>query len=403
LARRHLEQPRQMRPKVKSIHQQRKENREKQEAIFQESLRKGNNRPTAQEKDRKEKRRSPVDIATSIYGVPEERIIRPIKSWVCTSYNPDKQVIQLIRHLFVKYPVPPFMYACMLKTYDSITNQDYVGRQSVFCSWFLTIAQGESFQKRVKGIMTKQEAVMFLKAPSDNKINANVWWAKMMVAGISLKVTTKLIDRIFGGLWIEDPDGNFAEAIQFYARYHNEMDKDTFDELTDFIYHKLMNERTFSFKGRTISSMINLSNEWHRLMQRAKLGSHIQWNGMGIPKWNYVGRNFYWECFELVTNKDLSNEGRKQRHCVYGYVDRCMHGGSAIFSLRKYTKEIVNYDEENQPVYGGTNEQGRLTIEINPGTRQMVQVRGPLNRASEKDEREILKLWAGQYGFTGRV
>ena len=55
----------------------------------------------------------------------------------------------------------------------------YSAMYSIFREWFICLAQGGSFQKIVSGIMTKKEAVVFLKGPYQNEIIKNVWWAKL--------------------------------------------------------------------------------------------------------------------------------------------------------------------------------------------------------------------------------
>src|SRR5205085_4510450 len=115
--------------------------------------------------------------------------------------------------------------------------------------WFVTLAQGGSFSKLVKGFMTSKEAFLFLSAPAENRIHENVWWAKMRAAGIPCHVIQKLNERIFGQYFFDDPNGRLAEVIQFYARFHAGMDRVTFGEIADFLAWKLRNDRAFSLKG----------------------------------------------------------------------------------------------------------------------------------------------------------
>jgi hypothetical protein len=101
---------------------------------------------------------------------------------------------------------------------------------------------------------------------------------------------------------------------------------------------------------------------------------------------------------ELRNNRELLNEGRKQKHCVYSYVQWCMAGRSAIFSLRGYSKRVAGYTPEGQILWEKENELTRVTIEVNH-QRAVVQVRGPLNRQPFQEEKYILRLWAGEKGL----
>src|SRR5207249_538615 len=104
--------------------------------------------------------------------------------------------------------------------------------------------------------MTGKEAFTFLNAPANGRIYENVWRAKMMVAGLPVAVIEKLIGRIFCEYLFDDPDGRLAEVIQFYARYHRDMNRVTFGEITDFLAWKSRNDAAFRLKGRTVSSVV---------------------------------------------------------------------------------------------------------------------------------------------------
>src|SRR5439155_10635260 len=139
--------------------------------------------------------------------------------------------------------------------------------------------------KLVKSYMTSKEAFLFLSTPTANPIHENVWWAKMKAAGLPVNVIEKLIERIFSHYFFDDPHGRLAEIIPFYARFHQDMNKVTFGEVTDFLAWKLRHDPAFRLKGRTISSVIRLTNEWHVLMQKARLGHSVEWKGLSLPDW----------------------------------------------------------------------------------------------------------------------
>jgi len=324
----------------------------------------------------------------------QARILRPAFEYVPKSYNLDKQLHGLISHMFVQYPVPAFLYQSCLKH----EHYPFKDRLEVFRQWFVTLAQGGSFSKLVKGTLTSREACMFLTAPTANHIHENVWWAKMKVAGLPETLIDKLIERIFSHFILDDPDGRMAEVIQFYARFHSEMNKMTFSEITDFIAWKIRNDRSFHMQGRTITSVIKLTNQWHVQMQKAKLGIHVEWKGLQIPDWEFEAKNLIWTVTELRNNRDLINEGRKQKHCVYSYVHWCTSGRSAIFSMRAFRKIVSGYTDAGYLIWDRSQEQTRVTIEVN-SQNAIVQVRGRLNRLATDEERGILRMWAGEKGI----
>jgi hypothetical protein len=338
--------------------------------------------------------------------------IRPIEAYIPRSYNLQKQVYGLIDHLYVRYRVPGFLYhACLDRAYETkpvsaaapvldVRKDPFMERNGwMYRQWFVTIAQGGSFHKQVKDIMTSREATVFLSAPIDNLIHENVWWARMTVAGLPPAVKSHLLRSILGQCHFVDTTTRLRDVIAFFARYHVDMNRSTLGEITDFIAWKLRFDPEFSLKGRTIGSVVRLCNEWHVHMQKAKLGSLVMWPGFGKSTWQFVTEKTVWQGIELHSNRDLLAEGKKQRHCVYSYVQQCVAGRSFIFSIRGSTKAFSHYDENGAVVWNPLDEQSRVTVEVN-ARGVIVQIRGPLNRAPGPEEMKIVRRWAGELGFT---
>lgn len=117
-----------------------------------------------------------------------------------------------------------------------------------------------------------------------------------------------------------------------------------------------------------------------------------------MPYWEREERDCIWTVVELRNNKAMINEGRKQKHCVYSYVQWCVEGRSTIFSLRGYSKQAAGYTEEGKVRWDYAQEQTRVTIEVN-NQGAIVQVRGLLNRSPNDEEKRILRHWAVENGL----
>jgi hypothetical protein len=140
------------------------------------------------------------------------------------------------------------------------------------------------------------------------------------------------------------------------------------------------------------------------MIQKAKLGKDVAWDGFNTLCWSLEspGRPpTLWEVVELRNNKELMNEGRRQKHCVYGYVQRCVDGRCSIFSLRRYATGIVGVNEAGEPVRHKLDEMTRVTIEVS-SSRSICQAKGVLNRMPTPEEAAVLNQWAGVNGFTNR-
>ena len=389
-----------------------KERKQKEERREAEILRALSGRKKALADAKREGRRKKKNVGELVSLLAMQglyaHVLRPADQYVPRSHNLDRQLTGLINHLFVQYPVPEFLYQTCLAPAPlpkgaaparPAIRDDLARAQVTYRQWFVTLAQGGSFPKAVKGVMTSREASVFLRAPWGRKVHENVWWAKLTVAGVPEALIGRLIDRVFTDHLPDDPDGRLAEAVLFYARQHGGLTRNSFDEVTDFVAHKLGRDPQFRMKGRTASSVVKLSDEWHLQMQRAKLGKHIQWDGLRIGDWVYEDKSEVWFVTELRDNKELVNEGRKQKHCVYSYVQHCALGRSFIFSLRACRKIAADYDAEGRPLWAREFETRRVTVEVSPA-RTVVQARGPLNRAPTPEEREVLRRWAGEKGVT---
>ena len=81
-----------------------------------------------------------------------------------------------------------------------------------------------------------------------------------------------------------------------------------------------------------------------------------------------------WTVTELTMSEALVAEARTMRHCVSSYDLRCAQGLSAIFSVR----------------FGGER---RVTVELEPSTRRVVQARGFANRACTDEELAVIYRW----------
>jgi hypothetical protein len=81
---------------------------------------------------------------------------------------------------------------------------------------------------------------------------------------------------------------------------------------------------------------------------------------------------------QLLTNKDLIEEGRTLSHCVGTYTNNCLNRGSYIFSLR--------WEQENE------ESTSLITIEVNANTIR--QKKGKKNRPCSQEEDYIILKWA---------
>ena len=88
-----------------------------------------------------------------------------------------------------------------------------------------------------------------------------------------------------------------------------------------------------------------------------------------------------WRLREVLDSKTLADEGRAMSHCVYSYARHIESGACSIWTLTL---------EDN------TGHWRRLTIEVRPSIRQIVQARGRFNRLPEPRDMLALDAWASR-------
>jgi hypothetical protein len=289
----------------------------------------------------------------------------------------EQQIIDCVRHYFFRYNVPKFLYSIFLrpKYFDIV-------QFSRFFSWFIAITQGQSFYKVAKPILNKKESHLFIKAPHADMLS-NIWWSRIMARSFSTKNVHPLV-KSFRAM---DYTSQFKiEFLDFIKRFEEQVDINSLTEINDFLNFKKQEDPSFSLKGRTWNSIVQLSNEWHLSTQ--VLDTDETWEGLDIDDWTYEIEKPYltiWEVKQLKNSKQLFIEGSKMSHCVYSYLEYCIKGSIGIFSMIKDSEVDIKQKHE-------------VTIEVNRHLK-IIQTKGKCNKTLNPEQQKILKLWAKHNGL----
>ncbi len=325
---------------------------------------------------------------TSQYALRSDSLFRT------RTYNLSRQVVELIDHCFVKYPVPVFLYRAVVSRKglgllfeQSTTSSKRPGNpEGCYFDWFMVVAAGGSFAKATQGVLSKKEAHWFLLAPNHNSIRTNIRWARAAAAGVPLEGCQYLVEHFLPteerALGDRRPD-----FLRLFASLWNEMRTLERAEVIDFL-RETMGNSEFSYKGRTLGSIRKLTREWHRTFHTGEVAVYKTWS-QRFGAWEHRRKCVVLRAFEITNNRALADEGQKLRHCVYGYAEQCVSGMSSIVSFRHYASGLD----------GDLLEVGRLTLQVNIRTRQVVQIRGKLNRTATVEEMKHIRLWAGAQGL----
>jgi len=91
-----------------------------------------------------------------------------------------------------------------------------------------------------------------------------------------------------------------------------------------------------------------------------------------------------WHVREVLDARTLADEGRAMGHCVYSCARSIERRECAIWTLT---------------LEDDTGHWRRLTIEVRPALRQIVQARGRFNRMPEPRDTRALEEWAARNGL----
>lgn len=128
----------------------------------------------------------------------------------------------------------------------------------------------------------------------------------------------------------------------------------------------------------TWDQAVAASNEWHSVAAGKGSGKLYEPTNPDLiifnpPEWQG------WSIQKVISENDLLVEGNKMSHCVGDYYSQVKKGNSEIYSLR---------DPQNQP---------HVTIEMDPGYNEIVQVMGNSNREPDDKYKEYIKQWLQEF------
>lgn len=308
------------------------------------------------------------EIINALYHIAQYHLqwIRPINKFKSPSHNPYRQLTAILDHLFSKFLRPPFLDSAFLKRFsDEIPI-------------FLHIAQGGNIRKLNKVSLTKTQAHLFHTTPNGYTIPEAIIRAK----ATSHNVEERLIPEIItiDSRYTYSP---LLEKFLLFLGTQNMVDPSQIRPLWDYVLTH--NNPPFSFKGRTVTSLINHMNIWHGELARAKSSKNRTWPPSLIPSFLFPQEDpengFFpepeWQITEICLEKELHAEGKELHHCVYSYTNSCIQGSCTIWSLKK-----IDFGKS----------QRRCTIELQKKT--ITQVRGAWNTPPSPEENRIIARWA---------
>jgi len=315
------------------------------------------------------------------------------------SHNIEKQVLELLKHTFCKYPVPEFMlhhfpyvifpapirFTSKIVVPLEIKTRHEDDNSGIYQEMFQIITTGGSLRKYLKGTLTAKECAIFLTLKNNKTIGYNIWLSRLIASDVPKKLYDKVINRFlnnYNSIFYQFDD---QSLFRFIKKYHSELMQDDIDsndiiEILDYIQYEMRRNDKYTLNGRTYESIRRASNEWHEAEAlRKEAASNLSWPAIEEESRVITINDVDYKFIELLNSRALFIEGQTQRHCVGSYAYRCNNGQCSIFSMR----------------YPG----GRITIEVSHG--RIMQTKGKRNTKPDSHEKAAIKKWAeGRYNIT---
>jgi hypothetical protein len=326
------------------------------------------------------------------------RWLREPEDWAPRSHNPVRQFHSLVRHLIARYDVPTFMNTAWL---EGLTARSVIHQR-----WFIHVGQGQNI-RTAPGLpipLTRRQAHLYLQAPDDLDVLRAFRWAQVVDLGGSERLVRSVLATWLATDFAHD---EFWVSVWRWFVAHPMLDPVHVGPIIDYLYdqrffNSVPNPRAhlpceprqvppqpnLSMKGRPPGTLLRSVADWHRGLGRERAGEATAWSSTGIVPFRLEeGQGESRRIFtiaELLSSRELDEEGRAMSHCVGTYAGSCASGRASIWTL----KLADAWGQETR----------LLTLEVCNANRQVVQARRKYNMAPGPRELAILRRWADSGG-----
>lgn len=371
------------------------EQRERKDAILRATLARA--KKNEQLKARKGPRRQSIDALQRYLAVPidDARCLREASDFRTRRYALEHQVMELVQHLFVRYPVPEFLYRTVLSPDGRQLVRDET--KAVACrrdprqlvEWehalFFAVASGKSVAKLLAGELTKKECHHFLQAPRWMTARQALEWARLSTYRFTPEVAGAIVWHLEGRGLLPLLGARRHDLYRVLATDLKWLRMHRLRYILDWIAVPLANP-DYSFVGRTGESLYKASQEWHRANHWGTLSRLSRWKRT-LPDWSCTIDAVPYRVQEICSAKGLHEETQRMGHCVFTYLSSCERGDTSICTI-----QIFDAKESTRQV-------SALTIEVCTSSKRVVQVRGRFNRSATFEEQAAVGRFARDNGL----
>lgn len=309
--------------------------------------------------------------------------IRPPDAWEPGGRSAVGVFSSLAHHLLARYPAPPVLLSAWFRGLGGTARR----RQR----WFRHAALGGSL--RTAGFplaLTRRAAHFLAHAPNDLTIEAALRWAQVRALegrdALARAVAATRLGRSF-----EAPE--FWDPVVLLIVRGPRLELDEVEVMVDHLNDArstLARDRGRAvaadvLRGRSAGTIAKAARSWREARLAAAGRRTVAWLPSGIaPFRRPAGDGLAWTIRELLDADALVAEGEAMRHCVGGYRRECVAGISTIWSVG---------------IEGSDGRRRRATVEVAPGSREVVQVKAFANADPDPETTSVIEEWARREGL----
>lgn len=287
-----------------------------------------------------------------------------------------------MEHLFAEHPVPRFL------SHAPEDDQQWSrpDRFKWIC-WLILLGRGVSLKQagRRFGWSVPRRLVQFLwDAPAELEPRIGCLFAEVRRLGGTPRDFWRLVtnpafrfDPTESGYDTED--NIYRQSARWLIKHADRVSDEECEVVLNWASHECFeriwiyrSSRPFTFKGRTLRSVLNQAWRYRRLIESYWSGLH--WLARGC-NWSFSDdASATWSIHELDSGVKLFHECRMLEHSAASYSPRCQRGKSVVVSLRWNTVRC-------------------LILEVDPVAGRVLQARGLRNRPPRANEQRVIERW----------
>jgi hypothetical protein len=303
----------------------------------------------------------------------------------------------LVQHLFGRYPIPE----CLRQAWGEVEEWPW---NLNWLRWSILFGQGGSLRRAAKLFGWRIRDGFqhhFLQTPSHLDRERAVFRADVMSIGGGEHDVFRLqaVRSWLGDSFDDGQDHEHAafrtETIRWLVHHQAALNDAVYSLVVQWATHEFLEARRrleavrrgelpdpgahagrVRLQGLSPRQAVARALEYQaaHLAYRWSTSRNLQWAGHDLDLELEDARG-HWQFVELLRSEALVAESEALHHCVATYDQRCANGRSAIVSMRSGGKSVI-------------------TIEVQPGNLNVVQVCGLQNRRPTREELNTIADWA---------